>query len=1222
MKKQILFLISALFLTMGMWSAAAQEKFQVRGTVLDDNGVSVIGAGVMEKGTTNGAITDIDGKYVLTVSSANAVLEVSFVGYVTETAPVGGRAVIDFVLHEDSTVLDEVMVIGYGTVKKKDLTGAVANVDGTKIANMQAMGVAQAIQGAMPGVEVTRTSGLPGAGATIRVRGITTINTSSPLVVIDGIPMGGMSDVDSDAIESITVLKDAASAAIYGSRAAAGVILITTKGAQEGHLSIDYNGSFSAMTRTRHPEMVSATRYMELMNEEQWNAGGNIPGDEYAQFSKSLIDNYNANHLADPDNYPDTDWDALCVDKWAPQTKHRVGITYGNKIIKSRVMLSYNKADALYVGRYNEEYTARMNNDIRINKFISASFDINYSRRNNKNNVVNPLKSAYVYAPVYVARWSDGTFGPGSEGTNTYARIHSGGYDNTWRDTFFGKLSLTITPFKDFTIQGVVSPGIHNVKEKAFTKQAYYYRQPGILSDIPLSGCTYNSLTETRGDGYEITKQILLNYKKDFGKNHHTTYMAGYEDYISFNESLSAGSDQMELSDFPYLVRGNKNFLTNTGDASEVGYRSFFGRFTYDFKGRYLLQANARYDMSSRFAKNYRGGFFPSVSVAWVLSEEPFFKNWNLNAINFLKIRGSYGVLGNDRLGSNYPWQSTMSHGTIVMVNPGTGALTSYMTAAQTNLALEDLTWETTKTWNIGLDLNMFRNRLTFSGDIYRKNTFNMLMTREVPDVVGFGNPSDNIGDMHTNGWEFQIGWNDRKGDFSYAVSFNLSDYRSVMGDLGGYISLGQHVIREGDEYNAWYGYHSTGIIQTEEEAAKAPLISSAIYPGDLGYEDLAGTWVTNKEYYGEGNVPAGLVENAFYVDADGNRISKPDGKINPEYDREVLGSYTPHYQYGGNIQLGWKNWDLSMQFQGVGKVNALINDPSDHGWIVYRNTDKQNYPVEYDNNYWSQYNTAEQNLNAKYPRALPANQGKDNYQQMSDFWLINGAYFRLKNVTLSYTLPSKLTKKANIDKLRIWGSATDPFSIDNFPQGWDPESYSNPSAYMVRTFTLGLQVVFGGDTSIEAKAAKAAKAVKTVAPEVREVVKEVIKEKIVEKPVEKIVKVEVPAASLKGAYEDDLFFLIGKAELRPEEAFKLGQISQILKENPDAKIAITGYADSATGTAEVNRSLSAQRAKVVADMLKKAGIAESRITSAGTGSDKDASASPEANRVAVCIIK
>ena len=225
MKKQILFIL-AFLLTAGLWSASAQQKFQVSGTVLDENGVSVIGAGVMEKGTTNGAITDIDGKYVLTVSSANAVLEVSFVGYTTETAPVNGRAVIDFILKEDSTVLDEVMVIGYGTVKKKDLTGSVANVDGTKIANMQSMSVAQAIQGTMPGVEVTRTSGLPGAGATIRVRGITTINNSSPLVVIDGIPMGGMSDVDADAIESITVLKDAASAAIYGSRAAAGVILI------------------------------------------------------------------------------------------------------------------------------------------------------------------------------------------------------------------------------------------------------------------------------------------------------------------------------------------------------------------------------------------------------------------------------------------------------------------------------------------------------------------------------------------------------------------------------------------------------------------------------------------------------------------------------------------------------------------------------------------------------------------------------------------------------------------------------------------------------------------------------------------------------------------------------------------------------------------------------------------------------------------------------------
>ena len=1210
MKKQILFIL-AFLLTAGLWSASAQDKFQVRGTVLDENGESIIGAGVMEKGTTNGAITDIDGKYVLTVSSANAVLEVSFIGYTTETAPVNGRAVIDFILKEDSTVLDEVMVIGYGTVKKKDLTGSVANVDGTKIANMQSMSVAQAIQGTMPGVEVTRTSGLPGAGATIRVRGITTVNNSSPLVVIDGIPMGGMSDVDSDAIESITVLKDAASAAIYGSRAAAGVILITTKRAKEGNLSIDYNGSFSVMTRTRHPEMVSATRFMELQNEAQWNDAGNTPGDDYFQYEKSLIDNYYANNAIDPDNYPVTDWDALMVDKWAPQTKHRVGVTYGNQVIKSRAMLTYNRSDALYLGRYQEEFTARLNNDVRINKFISAGIDFNYSRRNNYNNQINPVKAAFMYNPTYVAVWSDGTMGPGNNGTNSYARLHADGYDNTWRDTFFGKLSLTITPFKDFTIQGVVSPGIHNVKEKNFVKKAFYYRQPGILSDTPLSNCTYNKLEETRGDAYEITKQVLVNYKKDFGQNHHTSYLLGYEDYMAFNESLTAGSDQMESDLFPYLNRANENYLSVNGDATHNSYYSVFGRFMYDYKGRYLLQANLRYDRSSRFGSKYNEGFFPSVSAGWVLSEEPFFKNWNIGVIDFLKLRGSYGVLGNDRIGE-YAYQALLNLGNTIMMTP-TG-LVSYMTASQQKMAIPDLTWETTKTWDVGIDLALFRNRLNLTADIYRKNTFNMLMERKIPAINGFSNPDDNVGDMHTNGYELQIGWSDRKGDFTYAISANLSDYRSVMGDLGGYQSLGSQLVREGDEYNAWYGYRSTGIFQTQEEVDAAAKLYATVRPGDLGYKDIAGTWMTNLEYYGDGNVPAGLNPGAFYVDADGNRIPMPDGKINGEYDREVLGSSTPHWQYGGNIQLGWKGWDLSVQFQGIGKVNAWISQD-----MVYRSSDAYNFPVEYANHYWSEYNTPEQNLTAKYPRATLTNSAKNNYEQTTDYWLINGAYFRLKNVTLSYTVPSKITKKISVNKLRIWGSATDPFSIDNFPRGWDPESYSNLSAYMVKTFTLGAQVVFGGDTSVESKGAKV---VKTVAPEIREVVKEVVKEKVVEKPVEKIVKVEVPASSLKGAYEDDLFFVIGKAEIRPEEAFKLGQISQILKENPEAKIAITGYADSKTGTAEVNRSLSQKRAQVVADMLIKAGIPASRITSAGTGSDKDASASPESNRVAVCIIK
>ena len=1026
MKKHIL--ITLLLLAMGSLALSAQNKVKVTGTVLDKDGQAVVGAGVVEQGTLNGVATGIDGKYTIQVASGNSVLEFSCIGFETVRETVGTRQIIDVIMKDD-TVLDEIVVIGYGTVKKKDLTGAIAAVDGGKLAAVQGVGLSQALQGSMPGVQVTRTSGLPGAGATIRVRGVTTIGDSDPLIIVDGVPVSSINDVDVDAIENVTVLKDAASASIYGARASAGVILITTKRAKEGQLHIDYNGSFSVLTRTRHPEQVSPTRFMELQNEANWNDAGNPEGRDYFTYEKDFIENYMENHKLDPDAYPLTDWDALMIEKWAPQHKHRVGISYGNKVIKSRAMLSYENEEALYYGRNVEQYTARLNNDIKINDFISASFDMTFNHKLSNNNQINPVQAAFKYNPIYCAVWSDGTMGPGNNGTNTYARIHAGGFDNTERDAFYGKASLTITPFKNFTITGVFAPSLRHSAEKDYVQQAYYYREPGVLSATPLSGCTYNTLTESRTDAKTITKQLLINYSADFGKNHHTTYLLGYEDSYNFSESMSGSSDQMELAGYPYLNLANKNYLTVSGNASDNAYRSFFGRITYDFKGRYLLQVNARYDQSSRFAKEYRGGFFPSVSLGWVVTEEPWMKNIVGGALNFAKIRASYGTLGNERIG-NYPYQSLIAFGSVPMYTSPT-TISSVMTAAQTAYAIYDITWETTKTWDVGIDLSMFNNRLSFTGDIYRKNTYNMLLSRKIPDVLGYSDPEDNIGQMHTNGWEIQIGWQDRKGDFTYAINANLSDYTSIMGDLGGYQSLGGNIIKEGVEYNAWYGYRSNGLYLTDEQLANSAKLYPSVGLGNIEYKDLDG--------------PDGTPGNPV-----------PDGIVNATYDRVVLGSSSPHYQYGGNILLGWKNWDLSMTFQGIGKVLAWKGQA-----MVYRDGDAYTFPVEYDKHYWSRYKSDEENAKALYPRATLTNSAKNDYEQTSDYWLFNGGYFRMKNITLSYSLPEKFTKAIKMQKIRFYASATDPFSIDRFPQGWDPESYTNLSAYMTRTFTVGAQLTF-----------------------------------------------------------------------------------------------------------------------------------------------------------------
>lgn len=1013
-----------------LWGGEAlAQSLAVTGTVVDEAGEAVAGAGVVEKGSLNGTVTDVDGKFSLTVSSASAVLEVSFIGFKTESVPVNGQAKLSVVLKSDDELLEEVLVIGYGTVKKKDLTGAVANVDGGKLAALQATSVSQALQGSMPGVQITRNSAMPGASATIRVRGVTTIGDSDPLIICDGVPVSSLDDVDVDAIENITVLKDAASASIYGARASAGVILITTKRAKDGDISVDYEGTFTVTTRTEHSKMVGAQRFMELQNECQWNDAGNPVGRDYFQYEEDWVNNYVSNNAVDPDAYPITDWDALMIKKWAPQHKHRVSVSYGNKVISSRAMLTYTDQDALYEGRSQENWTGRVNNDIKINKFIKVSLDMTYNHRVSDNNVLNPVSSAHTGNPIYRAVWSDGTVADGNNGSNAYARLKSGGYTHGVRNAFYGKASLIITPFKDFTITGIFAPSLRQNKEKDYTAQMYFYSEPGVLSSFPVKNCEFNELIESRTESMDFTKQLFINYKNDFG-NHHLTYMLGYEDYYATTEKLVAGSNQMELGGYPYLNNANLNYLVSdgvypAGNASENAYRSFFGRITYDYKGRYLVQVNARYDQSSRFNAANRGGFFPSASVGWVLTEEPFMKNVkNGKYLNFLKIRASYGTLGNERIG-NYPWQSIMNFGSVPMYN-GDGTVSSMMTAAQTAYAMRNITWETTKTWDVGIDLNMFNNRLNFTADVYRKDTYGMLLTRKIPSVLGYSSPEDNIGQMITNGWEFNIGWSDRHGDFTYAVNFNLSDYTSVMGDLGGYQSLSENIIKQGVEYNAWYGYRTGGLFLTQEQLDNAAKLYDTVQLGNIQYLDISG--------------PEG----------------KPDGIINAEYDREVLGSSLPHFQYGGNINLGWKNFNLSMTFQGIGKQMAYMSQA-----MMFRTSDAGNFPVEYDKWYWSTYKTDEQNAQAKYPRATLSNTAKNDYGQTSDFWLFNGAYFRMKNITLSYTLPSKAVKAIKMQKIRVFASATDPFSIDKFPQGWDPETYTNTAAYMVRTFTLGAQLTF-----------------------------------------------------------------------------------------------------------------------------------------------------------------
>ncbi|RHR40144.1 SusC/RagA family TonB-linked outer membrane protein [Parabacteroides sp. AF18-52] len=1004
-----------------------QQK-KISGKVIDANGDPVIGANVVEKETTNGTITDMSGNFVLSVNP-NAVLSVSYIGYVSKDIQVKDRSSFTISLEEDSELLDEVVVVGYGTMKKKDLTGAVGTLKGESLSARKTTQLSTALQGATSGVLVTRDNSAPGATASIKIRGVTTIGESSPLVIVDGVP-GDINQVNPDDVESMSVLKDAASASIYGSRAAAGVIVITTKRAKENDLSLNYNFEYGWEMPTRLPEYVGAQRFMEMVNELRYN--DNNAGGWYQTYSEDQVNNWIKNNATDPDAYPITDWQDEILKNSAPRQTHSINIAGGSKVVQTKASFRYDKTDGIYVNRNYERYMIRVNNDFKINKYIEAHLDVNFKRSKSEEPHRNPMDLQYrATPPIYAARWSNGMWGDVKDGENTLAMITDGGLKTSWYNRLGGKAAIDISPIEGLKISGVIAPTYNFDKVKSFRKQVpfTYANDPNTVKGY-MNGFTTTKLTENRNDSYDVTTQFFANYNKSFGQ-HDLSAMIGYEDYYAFWENLSASRDQYELMNFPYLDIGPENLRDNGGNAEEYAYRSFFGRIAYSYASRYLLQVNFRRDGSSRFAPDSRWANFPSLSAGWVVSEEQFMKNLNWNWLSFLKLRGSWGTLGNERITMTknsstvqnyYPYQSALNFGSALFYSGN--SLNSLLSAAQQYYAVRNISWETTETWDIGLDANFLDGRLHFSGDFYKKKTKDMLLALEIPKFIGYDNPSVNTGNMHTTGYDLEIGWRDQVGDFRYSVSANLSDFISKMGNLGGTEFLGEKVKMEGSQFDEWYGYISDGLFQTQEEVDNSPKLNNNVTVGDIKYKDISG--------------PDGV----------------PDGKISSEYDRVLLGGSLPRYMFGVNFSASYKGFDFSMMFQGVGSQNSRIS----RNMIEGLNTNWGGFPSILEGDYWSSNNTAAENAGVKYPR-LTRN-SVDANMSMSDYWMFNGRYLRMKNLTVGYTLPGVWTKKISMESVRFYLSGNDLFCLSKYPRGWDPE-VSTTGYPITMSVLLGVSVNF-----------------------------------------------------------------------------------------------------------------------------------------------------------------
>ncbi|WP_158861184.1 SusC/RagA family TonB-linked outer membrane protein [Lunatibacter salilacus] len=994
------------------------QSVRVSGKITDESEEPLPGASILVKGTSIGTVTDIDGNYAISATGQNPVLVISFLGYLTQEIAVNNQEIIDINLVPNMSELGEVVVVGYGTQKKSDLTGAVSTVSGRDIAERRMPNVSQSLQGAVPGVMVRRSSNAPGSSANIRIRGVTTIGDSNPLIIMDGVPINSIDHINPNDIESISVLKDAASASIYGSRAAAGVIVVTTKRAKKGDLSLNYNFEYGTEMPTNVPQYVDVVRYMDIVNELRWNDNGN-DGNEYPLYPQEMVENYMSLNASNPDLYPNTNWVDLILRKQAPRQRHSLDISGGSEAIRTKASIVYDKFDALYEGRTFERVTTRINTDGNITKRLGFNADIFLRREINNQPSIDPIYYMNISAPVYAAEWSDGRIAEGKTGANIYAQLKHGGTIQNWENQIGGRLGLNYEVVDGLRLSAVASPNFGFNKGKNFQKRVTYSAWDDPTATLgTLQWANSTNLSESRHDNYQITTQLLANYDKVFG-NHTLNLLAGNESYQAFYENLSASRDQFLLDNFPYLNLGPLEFRGNGGNAWENAYNSWFGRFSYNYANKYFLQGNLRYDASSRFASDYRWGSFPSFSGGWVLSEESFLKD--VAPISFLKVRGSWGILGNERIG-NYPYQSTIGFSN-VLFHQGPNVVSS-QSAAQWQYAIPNISWEKTESYNIGIDANFFNYKLRVSGEYFQKTTRDMLLPLEIPDYIGFDNPDQNTGEMYTKGWELDLGWSDDIQDLSYSINFNISDFRSIMGNLGGIQFLGSQVRMEGSEFDEWYGYVSDGIYQSQEEVNNSAVMNANVRPGDVRFKDFSG--------------PNG----------------EPDGRISPEYDRVLLGGSMPRYLYGGNIRLDYRNFDLGFVIQGVGKQNSrlsgLMVQPIMENW--------GHVPEILDGQFWSVYNTEQENLAVPYPR-LSRNSEGNNFA-MSDFWMINGAYFRLKNISLGYRLSDAVAQRLGMQSIRVYTNVSDVWTVNNFPRGWDPEV--SASGYPITTSMLmGVSVQF-----------------------------------------------------------------------------------------------------------------------------------------------------------------
>ncbi len=994
----------------------------LRGRVTDESGNPLPGASVRIKGTTQSTLTNTNGEFALNGLADDATLVVTYLGFTTYETRVNNRQTVSIILKEDQTGLNEVVVIGFGTQKKTNLTGSVATISAKDLESRPITSLSAGLQGLLPGLTAVGQSGMPGAsGAFLRIRGLTSLNNSEPFILVDGIPQD-LNSLNPDDIESVSLLKDAASTSIYGTRAANGVILITTKsGTLNQKATLSYNGYYGIQKPTSLPKMLGAPEYMELLNQAQTNSGI-VPSFTAAQIET-------ARNGSDPNYFANTNWFNEIYRKNAPQQNHNVSLNGGSSDIKYFLSYGRQDQDGLVVG----DRFGMIRNNARV-KLSSArildilDLDVNFGyidRTVNQSSAATSQNGGVFYtgltiSPLSPVRFSNGSWGYGGGSSNPVAMAHDGGFDEARTQQFTGSIAATLHLHKDLQLKAQYGLDMFNQNRNIFSRRIdYLYPETGA---VWYTSNPNNTLDERQYINKIQTFSAQLDYQLNIN-DHHIKALSGTQLEWRRNEFWGGKKTNFLSDDVPVLNLGTAN-PNAFGDAVQYALRGYFGRINYNFAEKYLLEANLRYDGTSSYASDKRYGFFPSASAGWRFTQEEFIKSKSsLSWLSEGKIRLSYGLLGNQYnaetsgYGEYYPYiPSIISVGTMPIGNILTQGF------AQTVLANSQLEWEKVRMFNIGLDLSFFNNRLNFTGDWYERETLDIQLKVAQPAVIGVAVSDQNAGSVSNKGWELNLGWNDRIRDFRYGFNAQLSDVKNKVTDLGGVApTLANNIRMVGYPINSYYGYRTAGLAQ-ESDFTK----------------DAAGKYVPNFPIFAAdaGKVSPGDLK---FVDLDG------DGIILAGKDRTVIGDPFPHYTYSFRGDFGYKRFDLSFFFQGVGKANGYVSGPAIHPFYA-----DAAFPQQVHLDHWRPDNT-----DAWYPRML-FKDTRNTTRQLAEFWLQDASYLRLKNVQLGYTLPSSLLKKWRMDNLRVFASADNLFTSTNFFSAFDPET-------IVPEETIGDKISNGG---------------------------------------------------------------------------------------------------------------------------------------------------------------